>query len=106
MGVPIKRHAGRCEHIFKAEALYWTFLNDDRIPLTNNEAERRLRSYVLWRKGSYGVRSHRGELFRQRILSFSATCRLQKKPLLASLQKIVQAVIGRKPYPDVFETGL
>ena len=104
LDVPLGRHVGRCFHILEAEALYWTFLKDDRIPLTNNEAERRLRSYVLWRKGSYGVKSHRGELFRQRILSFSATCRLQKKPLLASLRKIVQAVIGRKPYPDVFGT--
>lgn len=105
-GVPIGRHAGRCEHILNAEALYWTFLRYKEIPLTNNEAERRIRSYVLWRKGSYGVRSHRGELFRQRILSFSATCRLQRKPLLASLQKVVQAVIGRKDYPDLFGTGM
>lgn len=103
--VPIKRHIGRCTHILKAEGLYWTFLKDIQIPLTNNEAERRLRSYVLWRKGSYGVRSHRGELFRQRILSFSATCRLQKKPLLSSLQKIVQAVMGRQSYPDIFGIG-
>lgn len=102
MGVPIGRYAGRCEHILNVEARYWTFLTNDQIPLTNNEAERRLRSYVLWRKGSYGVRSYRGELFRQRILSFSATCRLQKKPLLASLQKIAQAVMGRKSYPDIF----
>lgn len=106
LAVPLGRHVGRCEHILDAETMYWTFLKDSRIPLTNNEAERRLRSYVLWRKGSYGVRSHRGELFRQRILSFSATCRLQKKPVLASLKKIVRAVIGRKPYPDVFGTDL
>lgn len=104
-GVPLKRHAGRCEHVREAEKLYWTFLTDERIPLTNNEAERRLRSYVLWRKASYGVRSHRGELFRQRILSFAATCRLQGKPVLDSLQKIVRAVMARQPLPDIFETG-
>lgn len=105
LDVPLGRHVGRCKHILEAEALYWTFLKDGRIPLTNNEAERRLRSYVLWRKGSYGVKSHRGELFRQRILSFSATCRLQKKPLLASLRKVAQSVMGRKPYPDIFGTA-
>lgn len=104
-GVPLKRHAGRCEHVRAAEALYWTFLTDERIPLTNNEAERRLRSYVLWRKASYGVRSHRGELFRQRILSFAATCRLQGKSVLRSLQEIVQAVMARQPLPDIFATG-
>ena len=30
-------------------------------------------AYVLWRKGSYGVWSHRGELFRQRIPSLVET---------------------------------
>ena len=49
------------------------FMTDDEIALTNNEAERALRGYVLWRKGSYGVWSHRGELFRQRILSLVET---------------------------------
>ncbi|MCE0559411.1 transposase [Motilimonas sp. E26] len=33
---------------------------DGRVPLTNNEAERRLRRYIVWRRCSYGVRSHRG----------------------------------------------
>lgn len=105
MRVPIQRHAGRCNHILNAEQLYWTFLKDPQIPLTNNEAERRLRSYVLWRKGSYGVRSHRGELFRQRILSFSATCRLQGQSVLMALQEVVRAVMRREPYPDIFDTG-
>jgi hypothetical protein len=35
--------------------MLWRFMSDDDIPLTNNEAERALRGYVLWRKGSYGV---------------------------------------------------
>ena len=52
-------------------------MNDDEIPLTNNEAERTLRGYVLWCKGSYGVCSHRGELFRQRILSLVETAKRQ-----------------------------
>ena len=34
-------------------------MTDEGIALTNNEAERALRGYVLWRKGSYGVWSHR-----------------------------------------------
>ena len=49
--------------------MLWRFMENDEIALTNNEAERALRGYVLWRKGSYGVWSHRGEQFRQRILS-------------------------------------
>lgn len=46
--------------------MLWRFMENDEIALTNNEAERALRGYVLWRKGSYGVWSHRGEQFRQR----------------------------------------
>jgi hypothetical protein len=51
---------GRCELLIKDDEMLWRFMNDDDIPLTNNEAERALRGYVLWRKDSYGVCSHRG----------------------------------------------
>jgi len=69
-----KRYRGRCEWLIKDDEMLWRFMNDDDIPLTNNEAER-VRGYVLWRKGSYGVCSHRGELFRQRILSLVETAK-------------------------------
>lgn len=48
-------------------------MSDDDILLTNNEAERALHSYVLWRKGCYGLCSHRGELCCQRFLSLVKT---------------------------------
>ena len=50
------RYQNRCsgEH----DDMCWVFLSHDGVPLTNNEAERSV-SYVLWRKGSYGVWSHR-----------------------------------------------
>lgn len=99
---PSQYYVGRCEHLLKMEKSCWTFLDHPDIPLTNNEAERRLRSYVIWRKVSYGVWSHRGELFRQRILSFVETCRLQDLSPLAALRKITQSVMNRLPYPDVF----
>jgi hypothetical protein len=34
--------------------MVWQFESTASLPLTNNEAERTLRGYVLWRKGSYG----------------------------------------------------
>lgn len=55
--------------------MLWRFMSDDDIPPTNNEAERALRGYVLWRKGSYGMCSHRGELFRH-----SEYCRWWRQP--------------------------
>ncbi|MNJ45552.1 Transposase IS66 family protein [compost metagenome] len=70
-----KRYRGLCEWLIKDDEMLWRFMNDDDIPLTNNEAERALRGYVLWRKRSYGVCLHRGELFRQRILSLVETAK-------------------------------
>jgi len=104
--IPNSRYQGRCQYLLKDEAMCWTFLADDQIPLTNNEAERRIRGYVLWRKGSYGVWSHRGELFRQRILSHVETCKKQNLNPLSTLRDLVHAVMTRQPYPDVFNTGL
>ena len=49
--------------VLKDDEMLWRFLENSELPLTNNEAERLLRSYVLWRKGSFGVWFHRGEQF-------------------------------------------
>lgn len=47
--------SGRCEWLIKNDDMRWKFMNDDDIPLTNNEVERAQCAYVLWGKGSYGV---------------------------------------------------
>jgi len=93
------RYQNRCELLLKQDAMCWAFIHDHRIPLTNNEAERSLRSYVLWRKGSYGVWSHRGELFRQRILTIVETCRKQSLNPLTWVRAILNAVLHQQPYP-------
>ncbi|GAA4876870.1 hypothetical protein GCM10023333_07660 [Ferrimonas pelagia] len=79
--------------------MVWTFARLAELPLTNNEAEHTLRGYVLWRKGSYGVSSHRGELFRQRILSLVETAKRLKLNPLEWLQQITRACIEQRPYP-------
>ena len=99
------RYAGRCQYLLRDEARLWTFLQNRTIPLTNNEAERRIRGYVLWRKGSFGVWSHRGELFRHRILSLVETCRVRGLSAFSVLERIVSAVIERRSYPDDLNLG-
>ncbi|QJR80389.1 IS66 family transposase [Alteromonas pelagimontana] len=94
-----RRYRNRCALLLKHDVMCWAFVNDHRIPLTNNEAERSLRSYVLWRKGSYGVWSHRGEQFRQRILSIVETCRKQSLNPLQWIRSILNAVLQKQPYP-------
>jgi hypothetical protein len=94
-----QRYRGRCQLLLRDDEMVWQFESTASLPLTNNEAERTLRGYVLWRKCSYGVWSHRGELFRQRILSLVETAkRLQLNPL-EWLQQITRACIERDTYP-------
>ena len=50
MGAWLKKHPGR----------YLLFLNHEAVPLTNNAAERELRSAVIMRKTSFGSRNLRG----------------------------------------------
>ena len=104
--LPRSRYAGRCQHLLAHEARLWTFLRAPDIALTNNAAERALRGAVLWRKGSFGVWSHRGEQFRSRILSVVETCRMRGLSALAVVHRIAAAVLAREPYPDVFGIGL
>ena len=67
--------ANQCRHILNDFALYWSFLKDERIPLTNNLAERTLRPYVIWRKISLASQSYRGDQFRPMILSVIETAK-------------------------------
>ncbi|WP_369293062.1 transposase [Motilimonas sp. 1_MG-2023] len=95
--IPASRYQGCCKYLLKHGESCWTFLRaDGRVPLTNNEAERRLRRYVVWRKCSYGVRSHRGEQFRGRILSFIETCKKRGMVCYSTLSQIVDAVISKQ----------
>jgi transposase len=97
------RYRNRCALLLKHDVMCWTFLTNQGIPLTNNEAERSLRSYVLWRKGSYGVWSHLGELFRQRILTIVESCRKLGANPLEWLRDIVRSVIEKSSYPSLPE---
>ena len=95
----ITRYRNRCAKLLRESQQCWTFLEHDDVPLTNNEAERVLRGYVLWRKGSYGVCSHRGEQFRQRVLSLVETAKKLKLNPLAWAREIARACIEKTAYP-------
>ena len=75
-----QRTTNQCRHLLKDEALCWTFLRDDRIPLTNNTAERALRPYVIWRKLSFACQSYRGEQFFPMVLSVIGTLQRLQLP--------------------------
>lgn len=100
------RTANQCRYLLKDEALYWTFLGDARIPLTNNAAERAIRPYVLWRKISFATQSFRGDQFRPLMLSIIETARrlnlrtsdVLREVCTAGLQG--QPITTRLPLPD------
>jgi len=46
---------------------------------TNNLAEQQIRFYVLWRKNSFGTQSERGNMFVERMMTTTATCKLQNR---------------------------
>ena len=64
-----KRLVNQCKHLLKVEPMYWTFMQDRRVAMTNNEAERVLRGHVIWRKVGLGTWSARGDQFRATMLS-------------------------------------
>jgi transposase len=80
-----------CRARQKREPALWTFLTVPGVAPTNNAAEQALRPAVLWRKGSFGTHSAAGSRFVERMLTVTASCRQQQRPLLAFL---VAAVIA------------
>ena len=53
----------------------WVFLVEHRVEAANNRAEWMLRFEVLWRKGSHGTASDKGNRWVERILSLRHTYR-------------------------------
>jgi transposase len=77
----------------------WTgltrFVDDPRIPLDNNAAERALRGPVVGRKDHYGSRSLRGTEVAAVLYTLCETARLVGVDPHASLLRAVYAAIDR-----------
>ena len=91
--------AGRLvRHLRREAGSLWVFLNEPGVEPTNNRAERALRFGVLWRKGSLGTASAKGNAWVQRCLSLRQTCR---QPGQSSFSVLVDALgafmNGRQP---------
>jgi hypothetical protein len=67
--------ANQCRRLLTDDPMLWTFLQDREIPMTNNEAERAIRPYVIWRKTSFFSQSARGDQFHPVILTLTETCK-------------------------------
>ncbi len=77
----------------------WTFTRWPGVEPTNNLAERELRPAVLWRKGSFGCQSARGQRFVARMLTVVRTLRRQGRSVLDFLEGSLRAAVRGSPRP-------
>jgi transposase len=96
--------SGSCADILDHAAALWTFVDRDGVEPTNNHAERELRSFVLWRKRSFGTQSERGNLFAERLMTVAHTARKQRRHVLTFLTSCCQALLDDSAPPSLFET--
>jgi transposase len=94
-----KDEAGRLARRLQREmASLWVFLCEHGVETTNNRAERALRFGVLWRKGSHGSASDKGNRWVERTLSLRHTCRQLGKSTFSVLVDAVTSLFwGRQP---------
>lgn len=59
------------------------------------------RHYVLWRKGSFGTQSERGNLFVERMMTVVSTCRQQKRSVLDFVTAAVKAHLHGQAGPSL-----
>jgi transposase len=96
--------AGTCRDILKREAALWTFVDIEGIEPTNNFAEQKIRSGVLWRNSSFGTQSAAGSRFVERIMTVVSTLKQQNRNLLDYLTEACEAAIDGRVAPSLLPT--
>jgi transposase len=94
--------SGSCADILEHREALWTFVERDGVEPTNNHAERELRSFVLWRKRSFGSQSERGDEYAERAMTVAHTARKQKQSILGFLTASCEAHLAQVPGPSLF----
>jgi len=90
-----------CKLILKHKESLWTFVEHEGIEPTNNLAEQQIRFYVLWRKNSFGTQSERGNMFVERMMTTTATCKLQNRNRYDYISAAVVAHLKNEPAPSL-----
>jgi transposase len=83
-----------CGNLLKHEVSLWTFVREEGVEPTNNNAERPLRRAVLWRRKSFGTQSESGSRFAERILTVMTSLRQQGRDVLEYLTSVCGSLIG------------
>ena len=85
------------ERINRYAECWLVFLDDPRVPPTNNHAERCLRSLVILRKITFGHRSHSGATRMARLITIQETAKRHGRRVLEVFYRL--ATLAGK-YPD------
>ena len=93
--------ANTCKRILKFKTALWTFVYTTGVEPTNNLAERTIRSYVIWRKTSFGTQSKRGSVYMERMMTAVGSCKLQGRNVLEFLTHAVRAHVGNGNKPTL-----
>ncbi len=93
-----------CQNLLDLEPALWNFAKHEGIEPTNNHAERMIRPAVLWRKRSFGADSERGCRYAERMLTVSATCRLQTRRVYEFLVESLRAHRTGTVAPSLVQT--
>jgi transposase len=90
-----------CKNILKSKEALWTFIENKGVEPTNNRAEQIIRSYVLWRKCSFGSQSTRGDRYIERMMTVTATCKLQERNRYDYITSAVTAYMKNELAPSL-----
>jgi transposase len=90
-----------CKKILHLKEALWTFVDVPDVEPTNNLAERTIRPYVLWRKASFGTQSERGNLFVERMMTVSATCKQQGRNVIDYVTEAIRAHLRGDTVPSL-----
>jgi transposase len=90
-----------CVNVLALYPALWLFTAIEGVEPTNNHAERILRLGVLWRKNAFGCHSAAGCRYVERILTVVQTLRLQNRPVLDYLYRVIVAHRAGLPAPQL-----
>jgi transposase len=94
-----------CADLYLESESLWLFVDNRSLPLTNNASEQEIRDGSIRRKTSFGTQSDRGSRFLERMLTVSASCRRQKRNVLAFLVDAYQATLSGTVAPSLLPQG-
>jgi transposase len=95
-----KTRALACEFLNDWEAV-WIVLAHPYLPLTNNEAERALRHWVILRRITHGTRTEQGSRALALLISVIETCRKRNRLPWPYLAQVIAERRKGNPAPDM-----